>query len=373
MRSQYQWMPTLRLTLVALAALAIASPASAQFGGLKKRIKAKAGQEAVKAAAPQEQAPDAQDENANATTGGEDAPAVGPEAQAPEAQGGRPAKAQPPGGDGGMIVLTKDVVHQLLAGLNAAKTVRDGAAREDTPHSRHNKAKAAHAAAQPKCEAAQVAFFQRAATDEKMLAKYNAFNDKAVEAQGKGDTKLVAIYQDSALALQDPSCIVKEPTGVPKGYYEAERELEIRAEQEEMKASKLTRGELAVIKERTIAILQGETPEGGASASEKSAVFAKKAELRQLLGIREKPPVQAGKPAPAPSPTPVAATQPSPKMSAAAANMNDCVVKNTLKHEARLEALAERAEAAEAANETGKLMAIADTMQQIQMAGCHAE
>jgi hypothetical protein len=41
------------------------------------------------------------------------------------------------------------------------------------------------------------------------------------------------------------------------------------------------------------------------------------------------------------------------------------------KNETKLEALGKRAEAAEAAGDTGKLMAIADTMQRLQMAGCH--
>lgn len=361
MRSPYRRLAALaRLATITLVAMAVATPASAQFGGLKKKIKAKAVQEAVSEASPETAVPDDQDGEVGATTGQAGTAAANPAApdREPEA---------------GMIVLTKDVVGRLLAGLRAGKTVRDSAANEDTAHGRYNKAKAAYAMAKPKCEAAQLAFYQRAATNDKMLVKYNALNDKMIEAQNKGDTKLVAVYQDSALALQDPSCIVKEPSQIPNGYYVAERALETRAENQEMKASDFTRNELAVIKERTISILQGDTPPGGASAGEKSAVLAKKAELKPLLGVRDKPPAQAAKPAPAAasSSTP-APVQSSPDMSAATASMSDCMVKNTLKHEARLEALGKRAEAAEEANDTAKLMAIADTMQRIQMAGCRS-
>ena len=44
-----------------------------------------------------------------------------------------------------------------------------------------------------------------------MLDKYGALTDKMVAAQTKGDMKLQAIYQDSAMAMVDPSCIVKKP------------------------------------------------------------------------------------------------------------------------------------------------------------------
>lgn len=325
-----------RLAAIALAALAIATPVSAQFGGLKKKAKAKASQEAVSQTADAVSAP--------------------------------PAEGAAPGDPGGMIVLTKEVVNQLVTGLKAGKAEREAAAKEDTPFGRYTKAKAAYAVARPKCEAAQQAFYMRAASNDKLLKKYNAYNDKMMAAQEKGDTKLVTVYQDSAFALQDPSCIVKEPE-VPKGYYEAQRELDVRAEKLEVKASGFKSGELAMLKERATAILEGATPPGGASPMEKSAVSARKAELKPLLGIKDQPAAQAAKPAPAPAPT---ATAPpvDPQMSAAASGMSACMVNNAQKHEAKLEALGKRAEAAEAAGDTGKLMAIADTMQRIQMAGC---
>ena len=321
-----------RLVIATLAALAVATPASAQLGGLKKRVKAKTGQEDTSRAA------------------------------------GAPTEAAAPAGQGGTIVLTSDVVSQLLAGLKAGQAERDAAAKEDTPYGRYKKAEAAYAVAQPKCEAAQQTFPQRAAGNQKMLDKYSALTEKMVAAQGKGDMKLMAIYQDSAMAMQDPSCVVKKPDQ-PKGYYEAQREIDTRAEQKEAKASGLGAGDLAVVKERTIAILQGTTPQGGASPMEKSAVSAKSAELKPLLGFQEQPPAQAAKPAPAPAPTP-AAPAPDPQMSAAASEMSACMTKNIQTHQAEIEALSKRAQAAQAEGNTQKLMALADTMQQIQMAGC---
>jgi hypothetical protein len=50
--------------------------------------------------------------------------------------------------------------------------------------------------------------------------------------------------------------------------------------------------------------------------------------------------------------------------------MSDCMMKNVQGHQAEIEALGKRGEAAQAAGQTDKLMAIADTLQRIQMAGC---
>jgi len=329
-----------RLAVITLAAIAIATPASAQFGGLKKKVKAKAGQEAVSKAAG--------------------------EAGVPPTEGAGPADR------GGMIVLTKEVVSQLVAGLKAGQAEREAAAKEDTPFGRYTKANAAYPVARLKCEKAQQAFYMRAESNKKLLNKWTAYNDKMTAAQEKGDLQLALLYQDSALAVQDPSCIVKEPEQ-PKGYYEAQRKLDTRAEKKEIETSGFSRNDLATVKERAAAILEGVTPPGGASAMEKSAVSARKAELKPLLGIKDQPAAQAAKPAPAPSPAPAPApTAPpvNPQMSAAASSMNACMVNNIQKHEAKLEALGERLEAAEAADNMPKMMAIADTMQRIQMAGC---
>jgi hypothetical protein len=312
-----------RFTVLAFAASAIATPATAQFGGLKKKIKATAKQEAA-------------------------APA--------------------PADDGGVVVLTKEVVDQLITGLKAGQADREATMKEDTPYGRYKKAQTAYEVAKPKCEAAQPAFYQRAAKSQKLIDKYDALNQKMIAAQSEGDMKRQAIYQDSAAAMIDPSCAVREPEQ-PKDYYEAERVAEARAEAKEVKASGFAQNELAMLKERAIAILTNSPPPGGASKSEKSAVAASSAQLKPLLGIREAPPVQAAKPAPKPAPA-AAAVPSSPAIPAGAANMSACMMKNIEKHEAKIEALGERAEAAENAGNQQKLMAIADTINRLQMAGC---
>jgi hypothetical protein len=308
-----------RLAVIAVAICAIASPVWAQFGGLKKKIKATAKQET----------------------------------------------AAPPTNDGGIVVLTPDVVNQLVTGLEAGQAERQSAMKADTPYGRYKKGQAAYEVAKPKCEAAQPAFYQRAARSQKLIDKYDALNAKMVAAQSTGDMKRQAIYQDSAMAMIDPSCAVRKPEE-PKDYYQAEREAEGRAQTKETEASGFSGNEMAMLKERAIAILTNGTPPGGASAGEKSAVAAKSAQLKPLLGIREAPPVQAAKPVPKGA----EAVPSSPAMPPGAANMSDCMMKNIEKHEAKIEALGERAEAAQEAGNQHKLMAIADTINRLQMAGC---
>jgi hypothetical protein len=309
-----------RFAVIAFAACAIATPATAQFGGLRKKIKSPVKQETAAARS----------------------------------------------NDGGMIVLTTAVVDQLLTGLEAGQAEREAAMKADTPYGHYKKGQSAYEAAKPKCEAAQPAFYQRAASNQKLIDKYDAMNEKMVAAQTKGDMKRYAIYQDSALAMIDPSCAVRKPEE-PKDYYEAERAAEARAEAKEIEASGFSQNEMAMLKERAIAILTNSTPPGGASAGEKSAVAAKSAELKSLLGIREPAPVQAAKPEPKASP---AAAQPAPAMPAGAASMSDCMMKNMERHGTQLEALANRAEAAQEAGNQQKLMAIADTINRLQMGGC---
>jgi uncharacterized membrane protein (DUF106 family) len=59
-----------------------------------------------------------------------------------------------------------------------------------------------------------------------------------------------------------------------------------------------------------------------------------------------------------------------PQTQAAATSMGNCMAKNVQSHQAEIEALGKRAQAAQKAGDQSKLMALADTMQQIQMAGC---
>ncbi len=333
MRTPYRRLPAIaQLVMATLAALVIATPASAQFGAIKKKVKAKTGQEESRGAAAAAQAP-----------------AEGPD-------------------DGGTIVLTPDLVDQLIIGLKAGMVEREAAAKADTPYGRYKKAQAAYAAAQPKCEAGKQSFPQRAAGNEKMMAKYTALTEKMLAAQEKGDYKLMAVYQDSAMAMQDPSCLVKQPEQ-PEEYYDTVREIDSRAEPLEAKAAGLSFRDMAVAKERAIGIALGHSLGAEASPSEKAAVTARSAELYPLLGFRKEPAVQAKKPEPAPAPTPAPAPA-DPRMSAAASSMSACMSKNMQSHQGEIEALGKRAQAAQAANDMQKLMAIADTLQRIQMAGC---
>jgi hypothetical protein len=342
MRNRYGLGGIVRVAVTAVVALAITTPASAQFGGLKKKLKGTAAQEGATKAAG--------------------AAGVTPETPAEATDAGGPGAA----GGGGTIVLTEDVVSRLLAGLKAGQVERAAAAKSDSPYGRYKKAEAAYAEAQPKCQAGQQTFPQRMSGNERAMDKYGALVDKMIAAQGKGDQKLMVIYQDSAMAMQDPSCVVKQPTQ-PDDYYEAQRKVDSQAEQQEIKASGFSQSELAMVKERAEAILRGATPPGDASAGEKSAVGAKAAELKPLLGIQDQSAARATKPAPAPA---APAAPPAPTMSPAASSMNACMMKNIQDHQAELEALGHRAEAAKDANDTARMMAIVDTLQQIQMAGC---
>jgi hypothetical protein len=325
-----------RFAIATLAAVVLTTPASAQFGGLKKKIKKATGQEDSRA-----------------------------EAAATDANTAAPAQ-------GGTIVLTSDVVSQLLTGLKAGQAERDAAAKEDTPYGRYTRAKKAYAEAKPKCEEAQANWPQKAAANQKLNDKYSALTQKMVDAMQKQDQKKVAIYQDSAMAMMDPSCVVKQPEQ-PSDFYDSEREVEVRAEKAEVKASGWSAGELAMVKERTDAVLRGATA-ADVSASEKSAVSAKAAELKPLMGIQVEPVARAQKPAPAaaPAPAPTATPAVDPQAAAAANQMGACMAKNIEAHKSEIESLQKQAEAAQKAGDQSKLIAIAQRMQEIQMAGCMA-
>jgi hypothetical protein len=326
-------MRCVRFVSITLLAFSFTTPVSAQFGGLKNKLKKGEGRGDQSRAAP--------------------APAD-------------------PAAQGGTVVLTTDVVNQLITGLKAGKTEREAAGKEDTPYGRYRQAQLAYAEAQPKCEAGKQAFIQKAGENTKLLDKVNALNEKMIAAQSRQDYKTMEIYQDSSMLLQGgASCIVKKPEQ-PKDHYDAQRAVDIRAEQAAVKASGLSAGEFAMAQERAMMVLGGGAP-SDVSQSEKEAVMAKKAELQQLLRSQDEPVVQAvpAKPAPAPAP-PAAAPAPDPQASALASDMNACMMKNMQNNQPRLEALGKRAEAAQKAGDQAKLMAIADTLQQIQMAGCMA-
>jgi hypothetical protein len=52
--------------------------------------------------------------------------------------------------------------------------------------------------------------------------------------------------------------------------------------------------------------------------------------------------------------------------------MTNCMAKNAQKHEKEIAALGERAKAAQEAGDMARTLAIADTLRQLQMAGCTA-
>jgi hypothetical protein len=57
-------------------------------------------------------------------------------------------------------------------------------------------------------------------------------------------------------------------------------------------------------------------------------------------------------------------------MSAAASSMSACMTKNMQNHMPEIETLGKRAQAAQKAGDQARMIAIADTLRQIQMAGC---
>src|SRR5205814_1108630 len=269
------------------------------------------------------------------------AAATSPAATSPAAA---PASASA-GSDGSIIVLTPDVVDRLMTGLKAGKTERQTAVKEDTPYGRYLRADAASKAAKSKCEAAQQGWVTRVSTDEKLANKNQALLEKMTNAAGKQDTAMMRVYQDSTLAMIDPSCIVRE-TERPSDLYDMERAIDNRAEQATLKAADLTATEYGQVSDRVIAILSDAPPPGGASPAEKAAVTAKGPELKALLGLQDAQEGRMRKSAPAPAPAAVADTAPPPAMPttmpAAASAATDCMARNGQKHEAEIQALGER-------------------------------
>ncbi|HEY9442991.1 MAG TPA: hypothetical protein VIQ25_07145 [Gemmatimonadales bacterium] len=327
---------TVRMLAIACLTLALATPAAAQFGGLKKKAQQAAGAEAAKKAG-------------DSTAAEKDA--------APVPTGGGGTEA---------VVLDDQLVDQYIAGLKAGQAEREAAKKENTSYGQYTRDADAYKVAKAKCDAAHETFTSRMVADEKLQKRYTAAADKMIKAQEAGDQKQQEAWADSAMAIMDPACIVKEPKQ-PDDYYESQRKIDSRAEEQAIKSSKMSRSEFAMAQERAWMILQGQTPPGDASASEKSAVTKRSAELKPLLGLEEKPAARAAKPAPAPPPpTPSAPTG----MSDDQSRMANCMAKNAQKHEKEIAALGERAQAAAEANDMAKTMAIADTIRQLQSAGC---
>jgi hypothetical protein len=315
-----------RLLVAVLVALAVSTPAAAQFGKIKNALNKKA-----------ESKPETPPAGASA--------------------------------DGGMVVVTPEVVDRLLGADKAAKAEREKAMQEDTPYGRHIRAKAAYEAAQTKCNAAQATWVTRAAADEKLINRYTALADKAMAAQEKGDMAAYEARMYEVLAVVDPSCAVKEPKQ-PDDFYDAQRATEERVNQAKLQSTGLTGREYGLASDRIIAILNETDVPGGASASEKSAVRAKERELKALYGFRDAQAERVAKQAPAPDPTPAPAPVQAQAPTAVPA-VNQCMVDNVQKHEARIKELGDRGAAAQQAGNTPVMMAIADTIMKIQMAGCN--
>ncbi len=314
------------VALVVLAAVT-AAPAAAQIGGLRKKIKAAAG------------APETPDQSAR--TGA----AIG---------------------GGGTLVLDDEVLDRLIAGLRAGQAERETAAKEDTPYGRYRQAEAAYAAAKPKCDAAAQTYPQRMLADQKLMEKSNALLEKMVAAQQKQDTTMQRVYADSMLAIQDPSCLVKQPAQ-PSEWFDARREVDARAEQQELKVSGFDRRELGSVRDRAEAILK-DAPPPDVSQSEQEAVQKRRDELTRAMGLEQVPAARAEKPVPAaaaPPPQPA-----NPGLSPDQQAMNNCMLKNAKKHEKEIARLGERVSAAAESGNTPAAMAIADSIRQLQMAGC---
>ena len=329
-----------RVAAVAALALTLATPASAQFGGLKKKLKSAAAQEGVEKVVPEAAAPV---ENAAAPTA--NAPATG-----------------------GTLVLDDEMVEHLVTGLKAAVKEKEKAKMEDTPYGRHIRGVAAYEEAQPKCGAAQTTFGTRMAGNQKLNDRYSMLVDKMVQAGTRQDQAGYVAYSDSAAIMIDPACAVKKPNQ-PSGYYEDLRKIDEVAEQKALKESGLNRREYALGLERVEMVLR-DAPSADISTSEKNAVEKRSKELKKLLGIQEVRAATRAAPAAVETAPPAPPAQPVPTVSPAQQAMGMCYAQNAQKNEARLVELGNRGEAAQKANDTATMMAIADTINRIQSAGC---
>lgn len=323
--AQQQTLRLVRILALILLALAVAAPAAAQID-LRKKLKKAAGGE------------QAQPEVAAA--GGETA---------------------------GTPVLDDEVVAQLIKGLRAGRAHREAAKKGNTPYGRHLQAKAAYAEAKSKCEAGSQTLVARMSADPKLADRNTRYLDLMIAAQQKGDTAAQRKWGDSMSALIDPACTAKDPPQ-PDDWYEQQREVDSGAESAELKESGFDQREMGLVKERAGSVLQ-DAPLADISKSEEQAVKKQEKELKDLMGLTPPPETRASKPAPAAAAAPPPPAQPTvtPGQQAAA----DCMVKNSKKHEKELERLGEKIQAASQANDMATVMALADSLQRLQTAGCN--
>ena len=329
-----------RIMAVALLALGISTPAAAQFGAIKKKLKAAAGSET--------------------------APAD------PATPGGGPGDAAG-GKGGGRVVITPEVVDRLILAHKAREAEIERAKKEDSPYNRYLRAQVAYEAAKEKCSAAQTTFPQRMTANPKLGDKYTAMAEKMMAAMEKKDMERYQAYADSSLEIMDPSCIVKEPKR-PDDWNDHEREMNERGEKAAEKASGYTGFELGQAGDIVISLLsEGKSPmyqpPADLSASEKSAVNSRSAELKSVYGFQDEG--RQGKPAATrdttPPPPPAAQAPAAPPGATA---YNECVAKNVEKHEKEIEALGNRGSAAQQSGNTALMMAIADSIMRLQNGDC---
>jgi hypothetical protein len=238
----------------------------------------------------------------------------------------------------------------------------------DTPYGRYIRQEAAYKAAKPKCDAAQQTWPQRLSANQGMMEKNGRYLEMMMAAQEKQDTAAQRAWGDSMLMAVDASCGVKEPQQ-PAGYYDSQRDVDARAEVAQLKAADMDRRELGATVDRAIAILEN-APPPDVSPSEKNAVDKRKDELNRVMG-REPPPAAAAAPAPTPAPAAAAPTPPAgPGLTDRQQAAAECMAKNAKKHEAEIERLGEGVRRAAESGDNASAMAIADSIRQIQSAGC---
>lgn len=318
-----------RMMVAAVLAAAVVTPAAAQFGGLKKKVRAAAGAGESKE---------------------------------------KPAPPAPAEGDAGTLVLDDDAVNRYLLYLTTAQAEREAAKKEDTPYGRYLRAEAAADAAAAKCSAAQAQFPQRMGADEKLRLRYTAMSEKMMAAMEKQNMKLYEAYADSSLAIMDPSCAVKKPAR-PDDWNEMQRQVDERAEKKGAEAAGLDGRELGQIAERAFGILK-DAPAHDTSPSEIAAVKKREAELKRALGMEEVPVARAQQAAPAAAAESAPPPPPGAQVTAEQRALSECTSKNAEKNDQEVKRLGERAAAAAEANNTAAALAYADSIQRIMQQGC---
>jgi len=286
----------------------------------------------------------------------------------PGTEKGQPAAAPAATGGGGTLVLDDAVVERMIKGMRAAKAYREDAAKANTPYGRHIQAKAAYAEAQPKCEEGRATYVTRMTADPKLQKKSEVYMDRFMAAQEKQDTAAMRSWGDSMAVLQGgPACAVKDPQQ-PNDFHDQQQAVETGAAAAELDASDFDGRESGQAKDRAIAIIQ-DAPPPDVSPSEQQAVDKREKELKDLMGLNPPPQARAPKPAPAAAAAPAPAPAPTvdPGQQAAA----ECMSKNAKKNEKDVERLGNLAAAAANAGDVAKAMVYADSINQIQSAGCN--